>query len=76
MSKVQNHRFERISKILNDTGFDYVKTLKMKKEDFKKAIDMAPNIKPSRYTYIHVEENRLVAKRFIDEDEIINSILI
>jgi len=76
MSKVQNHRFERISKILKETGFfDYVKTLNMRKEDFKKAIDMAPKIKPSRYTYIHVEENRVLAKRFIDEDEILNSIL-
>lgn len=77
MSKVQNHRFERISKILKETGFfEYVKTLKMRKEDFKKAIDMAPSIKPGRYTYIHVEENRIFAKRIIDEDEILNSILI
>jgi len=77
MSKVQNHRFERITKILKETGFfEYVKTLKMRKEDFKKAIDIAPSIKPSRYTYIHVEENRTLAKRFIDEDEILNSILI
>ena len=76
MSKVQNHRFERISKILTTTGFfDYVKTLKMKKEDFIKAIDIAPTIKPNRYTYIHVEENRILAKKFIDEDETLNSIL-
>ncbi|PRR83718.1 iron-containing alcohol dehydrogenase family protein [Clostridium vincentii] len=77
MSKVQDHRFKRISKILTETGFfNYVKTLKMSKEDFKKAIDIAPSIKPNRYTYIHVEENRIIAKRFIDEDETLNSILI
>jgi len=77
MSNVQNHRFERISRILTETGFfQYVKTLKMRKEDFKKAIDIAPSIKPSRYTYIHVEENRELAKKFIDEDETLNSILI
>jgi len=77
MSKVQNHRFERISKILKDTGFfEYVKTLKMRKEDLKKAIDMAPNMKPNRYTYIHVEENRILAKKFIDQDEILNYVLI
>lgn len=77
MAKVQNHRFERISKVLKETGFfEYVKTLKMRKEDFKKAIDMAPSIKPSRYTYIHVKENRILAKRIVDEDEILNSILI
>ena len=77
ISKVQNHRFERITKILTETGFfEYVKTLKIKKEDFKRAIDMAPSIKPNRYTYIHVEENRILAKKIIDEDEILNSVLI
>lgn len=77
MSRVQNHRFERISKILKETGFfEYVKTLKMRKEDFKKAIDIAPSIKSGRYTYIHVEENRILAKEFIDEDETLNNILI
>lgn len=77
MAKVQNHRFKRISKILTETGFfNYAKTLKMKKEDFKKAIDLAPSIKPSRYTYIHIEENRELAKKLIDEDSILNSILI
>ena len=35
MSKVQDHRFKRISKILTETGFfNYVKTLNMRKEDF------------------------------------------
>ncbi|AGX42481.1 glycerol-1-phosphate dehydrogenase [Clostridium saccharobutylicum] len=77
MSKVQNHRVERISKVLRETGFfEYVKTLKMRKEDFKKAIDIAPSIKPNRYTYIHVEENRILAKKIIDEDEILNYILV
>ena len=76
MANVQNHRSKRISKVLRETGFfDYVKTLKMKKEDFKKAIDIAPSIKPGRYTYIHIEENRILAKKFIDEDETLNSIL-
>ncbi|NOW51987.1 glycerol-1-phosphate dehydrogenase [NAD(P)+] [Clostridium saccharobutylicum] len=66
MSKVQNHRVERISKVLRETGFfEYVKTLKMRKEDFKKAIDIAPSIKPNRYTYIHVEENRILAKKLL-----------
>lgn len=77
MAKVQNHRFERITKILKETGFfDYVKTLNMRKEDFRKAIDLAPSIKPNRYTYIHVEENRILAKKIIEEDEILNEILI
>lgn len=77
MAKVQNHRFLRISRILNETGFfEYVKTLKMKKEDFKKAIDMAPSIKPNRYTYIHVKENQELAKKIIDTDEVLSYILI
>ncbi|GEP62645.1 iron-containing alcohol dehydrogenase family protein [Clostridium beijerinckii] len=77
MAKVQYHRFERISKILKETNFfEHAKTLKMKKKDYKKAIDIAPSIKPNRYTYIHVDENRILAKKIIDEDEILNYILI
>lgn len=77
MARVQNHRFERISKILTETGFfEYVKTLKMKKEDFKRAIDLAPSIKPNRYTYIHVKENQELAKKIIDIDKILNDVLI
>lgn len=77
MAKVQNHRFERISKVLKDTGFfDYVKTLNIRREDFKKAIDISPSIKPSRHTYIHVEENRMFAKKIVDEDEVLSDVLI
>ncbi|EHJ01307.1 Glycerol-1-phosphate dehydrogenase (NAD(P)(+)) [Clostridium sp. DL-VIII] len=77
MAKVQDHRSERITKVLKETGFfEYVKTLKLKKEDFRRAIDEAPLIKPNRYTYIHVEENRILAKKIVDEDEVLNNILI
>ena len=77
MSKVQNHRHERITKVLSDTGFfDYVKTLSLKKSDFIKAVDIAPSIKPSRYTYLHVPEYQLLAKNIINSDEILNSILL
>ncbi|MEQ3339365.1 iron-containing alcohol dehydrogenase family protein [Clostridium butyricum] len=77
MAKVQNHRAKRIKTILEETGFfEYVKTLKMKKDDFKKAIDLASSIKPGRYTYIHVKENQLLAKKIIDTDEILNNILV
>lgn len=76
MAKVQNHRVERITKILKETGFfNYVETLKMKKEDFKKAVEIAPSIKPNRYTYIHVEKNRESAKKIIDKDQILSKIL-
>ena len=77
MAKVQNHRAKRIKTILEETGFfEYVKTLKMRKDDFKKAIDLAPSIKPGRHTYIHVKENQLLAKKIIDIDEILNNILV
>lgn len=37
---------------------------------------MAPAIKPNRYTYIHVLENRELAKHIIETDEILKEILI
>lgn len=76
MSKVQKHRFQRITKVLSGTGFfNYVATLELKKADFKRAVEIAPSIKPNRYTYIHVEENIEIAKKIIDEDEILKRIL-
>ncbi len=76
MSLVQKHRFERIEKFLGDTGFfSYVETLGMKAEDFEAAIDLAPSIKPSRHTFIHIEENRLLAKKLLRENEILKRIL-
>ena len=77
MANVQQHRVSRITKILTGTGFfDYVATLKMKKVDFKKAVEMAKDIKPNRYTYIHIDKNIELAKKIIDKDEILNKILI
>ncbi|MDD3223221.1 MAG: iron-containing alcohol dehydrogenase family protein [Clostridium sp.] len=77
MAKVQNHRSERITKVLKGTGFfDYAATLKMKKDDFKKAAEMAKDIKPNRYTFIHVDKNIDMAKKIIDEDEILCKILV
>ena len=47
MSVVQDHRYERINTVFTDTGFwDYVKTVGMKREDFIRAIEKAPAIKP------------------------------
>lgn len=76
MSLVQNHRYERVEKFLSDTGFfDHVETLGMRADDFEKAIDLAPSIKPNRYTYIHVESNREKAKQYLRENEILRKIL-
>ena len=76
MAVVQDHRYERIDKVLTDTGFwDYVMTLDMKKEDFIKAIDMAPSIKPHRYTFLHVEKYREAAKALLSTDEKLSRVL-
>lgn len=76
MSKVHDHRYIRVNKVLTDTGFwDYAATLKMKKEDFIKAIDMAPSIKPHRHTYLHEEKYREEAKRLVMEDEVLDRVL-
>ncbi|MCX7710154.1 MAG: iron-containing alcohol dehydrogenase family protein [Clostridia bacterium] len=76
MSMVQEHRYERVRKFLTDTGFfDHVETLGMKAEDFIKAIDLAPTIKPNRYTFVHIPEYREKAKQLVKEDEILKRIL-
>jgi len=77
MSKVQDHRYERVDTVLEQTGFyDYVKTLQMRKADFLQAIDMAPDIKPNRHTYLHEEKYRTLAKQLVQEDARLNEILV
>ena len=77
MSKVQDHRHIRVDTVLEQTGFyDYVKTLKMEKASFEEAIDMAPEIKPGRHTYLHEEKYRVLAKKLLYEDERLKNILI
>jgi glycerol-1-phosphate dehydrogenase [NAD(P)+] len=76
MSRVQEHRYQRVEKFLTDTGFfNHVSTLGMKADDFEKAIDLAPTIKPNRYTYLHVESYRNKAKQLIRQDNILKEIL-
>ena len=76
MAKVQDHRYIRVSTVLQETGFwDYVATLHMKRSDFLKAIDMAPSIKPHRHTYLHEEKYREAAKKLVLEDEVLNWVL-
>ncbi|MDQ2085207.1 iron-containing alcohol dehydrogenase family protein [Herbivorax sp. ANBcel31] len=76
MSLVQQHRYVRVNTFLRETGFwEYVKTLNLEKDNFIKAIDLAPSIKPTRYTYIHLEENRKKAKEYLHHDPVLNTIL-
>lgn len=77
MAKVQDHRYVRVNTVLTDTGFwDYVATLGMKQNDFLKAIDLAPSIKPHRYTYLHEETYREAAKKLVLEDAILTRVLV
>ncbi len=76
MSVVHDHRYKRVNTVLTDTGFwDYTATLGMKKEDFCRAIDMAPAIKPHRHTYLHEERYREAAKRVVAEDPVLAGVL-
>lgn len=76
MSKVQDHRYVRVNTVLTETGFwDYAATLEMKRSDFLQAIDMAPSIKPHRYTYLHEEKYRQAAKQLVLEDEVLRKVL-
>ena len=75
MSKVQEHRFQRVNTIFTDTGFwDYVRTLELHREDYERAVDMAPSIKPFRHTYLHEEKYRELAKQTLREDTVLQSI--
>ena len=75
MSLVQDHRYIRIHTILKDTGFfDYVETLDLDVNDYLKAIDLAPSIKPYRHTYLHEEEYRTMAKEYLTSNETLKKI--
>ena len=76
MSVVHDHRYKRVNTVLTDTGFwKYAATLGMKKEDFCRAIDMAPFIKPHRHTYLHEERYREAARRVVAEDPVLAGVL-
>ena len=75
MSRVQDHRYQRVNTIFTDTGFwDYVATLNLKREDYEKAIDVAPSIKPHRHTYLHEERYREMAKEILWEDQVLKKV--
>ena len=76
MCKICDHRWKRIDTVFTKTGFwEYCETLDLKVEDFKNAIDMAPQIKPFRHTYLHEEEYREKAKALLTQDEHLIKIL-
>lgn len=75
MAVVHNHRYVRVNAIFEKTGFwDYVSTLGLDREDYIKAVDLAPSIKPHRHTYLHEEQYRELAKKVIREDEVLKRV--
>ena len=76
MCKITDHRWKRVDTVFTKTGFwDYCATLDLKVEDFSKAIDMAPSMKPHRHTYLHEERYRELAKELLTTDEKLKAIL-
>ncbi len=76
MCKICNHRYQRIDTVFTKTGFwDYCATLDLKASDYCDAVDMAPQIKPHRHTYLHEEKYRELAKKLIVEDSKLTAIL-
>ena len=76
MCKICDHRWKRIDTVFTKTGFwDFCRTLDLKASDYCDAIDMAPQIKPHRHTYLHEEKYRELAKKLIAEDPKLTAIL-
>ena len=75
MCKVTDHRWKRVDTLFTQTGFwDYCATLDLKLEDYSKAIDLAPSMKPFRHTYLHEEKYRTLAKELLTTDEKLKAI--
>ena len=46
----------------------------MNRADYESAIDMAPQIKPNRYTYLHEAKYREKAKQVLREDPVMKRV--
>lgn len=77
MCRVQDHRWKRLDTVFTQTGFwDYAAGLGIAREDYLRAVDLAPSIKPHRHTYLHEEAYRGLAKKLLREDEVLQRILV
>lgn len=75
MSIVQEHRAKRVREIFEKTGFfDFVETLNLNLDDYLKAVELAPTVKPFRHTYLHEEQYREKAKEVLQNDEIMKRV--
>jgi glycerol-1-phosphate dehydrogenase [NAD(P)+] len=77
VSLLQKNRSNEIDTFFTLTGFwDYVKTLKIKRESIEEAIMVAPSIKKNRYTVLSIEGNRQKAIHLLETDKMLSKILI
>ena len=75
MSRVHDHRYQRVNTVFTETGFwDHVAALDLNVEDYMKAVDLAPSIKPFRHTYLHEEQYRELAKKLLTEDDALKAV--
>nr|MDE7031546.1 glycerol dehydrogenase [Lachnospiraceae bacterium] len=75
MSRVHDHRHQRVNTVFTETGFwDYAATLNLNVEDYIRAVDLAPSIKPFRHTYLHEEQYRTLAKKLLTEDDALKAV--
>ncbi|PYZ95167.1 glycerol dehydrogenase [Salipaludibacillus keqinensis] len=77
MSLVHEHRVDRMRKVFSRTGFfDYVKECPFDLKEFQHAIQIAPTMKPKRYTYLHENKYREKACELLETDSFLQEIVI
>jgi len=76
MSLVHEHREERMVKVFSRTGFfEHVQQTPFDRNEFIHAIDLAPSMKPTRYTYLHERKYREKAKQLIETDPFLKKMI-
>ncbi|WP_416150568.1 iron-containing alcohol dehydrogenase family protein [Salipaludibacillus sp. HK11] len=76
MSLVHEHRVDRMVKVFTRTGFiELVKKTPFNKNEFIHAIEIAPSIKPDRYTYLHEKVYRDKAFSLLETDKILKEMI-
>ncbi len=76
-SYLQQNRFETVRDFLKSTGFfDYVAKNPLNKEEFLKAIDIAPSVKEDFYTILSENDSIIRAKEFLKNDVICRKLFV
>lgn len=75
MALVQDHRHERLYKVFSRTGFfEYAKTLPLDRDEWERAITLAPEMKSNRKTYLHEVIYRERAIHLLHEHDVLKDI--